>query len=62
MVCEIARGVFVAWPGEPVRLIPEGTRFYVDAWLGDGSYRGRLYDDPRPLQLHAKELGLPSGD
>jgi hypothetical protein len=62
MVCEIARGVLVNWPGEPLRLVPEGTRFFVDAWLGDGWYRGRLHDDPRALQLHARELGLPLGD
>lgn len=61
MVCETTRGVLVTWPGEPVNLVSEGTRFYVDAWVGDGWYRGRLYDDPRPLELHAKDLGLPSG-
>ena len=60
MICEIARGVLVHWPGEPARRIPVGTTFYVDAWAGDGWYRGRLSDDPRPTHMHARDLGLPS--
>ncbi|MEU7478068.1 hypothetical protein AB0A63_18935 [Lentzea sp. NPDC042327] len=62
MVCEIARGVHVTWPGEPLRFIPEGTRFFVEAWVGDGWYRGRLRDDPRPMHVNASCLGLPCGD
>src|SRR5687768_10196247 len=60
MVCETTRGVLVTWPGEPLNLVPEGTRFYVEACVGDGWYRGRLHDDPRLLELHADYLGLPS--
>jgi hypothetical protein len=62
MVCEIQRGVLVTWPGEPLRHVPAGTKFLVDAWAGDGWYRGRIWDDPRALQLRAKDLGLPPGD
>ncbi|MEV6242790.1 hypothetical protein [Lentzea sp. NPDC051838] len=61
MVCEMVRGVLLHWPGEPPRRVPAGTVFYVDAWVGDGWYRGWLCDDPRPTQMHARDLGLPSG-
>ena len=61
MVCEMVRGVLLNWPGEPPRRIPAGTKFMVEEWVGGGWYRGRLPDDPRPTQMHARDLGLPSG-
>lgn len=61
MVCELRRGVVVTWPGEPLKHLPAGTEFLVEAWAGDGWYRGRLRDDPRPLDVHARDLGLPRG-
>lgn len=62
MVCEISRGIHVTRPGEPPRYVPAGTKLFVDAWVGDGWYRGRLWDDPRQLDVHASDLGLPNGD
>lgn len=59
MVCEISRGIHVTQPDEPPRYVPPGTKFFVDAWVGDGWYRGRLWDDPREVRLHAGDLGLP---
>lgn len=61
MVCEVDRDIHVRRVDEPPRRVPAGTKIFIDAWAGAGWYRGRLWDDPREVYVHACDLGLSDG-